>query len=61
MSFYKEVITILQESGYTFVRQKGSHENWCRNGKNCVTVPSNLKSRHLGNKILKDAKTNRKI
>jgi predicted RNA binding protein YcfA (HicA-like mRNA interferase family) len=62
MSLYRDVTDILKENGYRFERQaKGSNEFWCKNGKNCVSVPSNLKSKHTGNRILKDAGINRKI
>ncbi len=62
MSLYKQLTTILKDNGYKFERSaKGSHEFWCKNGKNCVSVPSNLKSRHTGNNILKDANINTKI
>ncbi|MCL2308109.1 MAG: type II toxin-antitoxin system HicA family toxin [Proteobacteria bacterium] len=46
--FYNEVIAILKKNGYSFYRQgKGSHEFWCKNGKDCVSVPVNLKARPL--------------
>lgn len=62
MSLYKQTTKILMEFGYKFERQaKGSHEFWCKQGKNCVSVPSNLKSKNTANKILKDAGTGTKI
>lgn len=62
MSLYNDVTALLKEIGYTFSRQgKGSHEIWCKEGRNCVTVPSNLKSRHTGNKALKEAGSKKKI
>lgn len=62
MSYYKKVTDLLKEAGYRFERQaKGSHEYWCKNGKDCVSVPSNLKSRHTANNILKDAGICKKI
>lgn len=56
MSLYKDLTTILKDNGYKFERQgKGSHEFWCKENKDCVSVPSNIKSRHTANGILKDA------
>lgn len=60
--FYKKVTELLRQHGYSLDRQgKGSHEVWSKNGSQPVTVPSNLKSRHTGNKILKDAGIKSKI
>ncbi len=62
MTFYNEITALLKKHGYKFERQaKGSHEFWCKDGKNCVSIPSNLKSRHTANKILKDANIQIKI
>ena len=62
MSFYADVTDMLGKNGYSLERQgKGSHQIWYKEGKKCVTVPSNLKSRHTANKIFKDAGIKHKI
>jgi predicted RNA binding protein YcfA (HicA-like mRNA interferase family) len=62
MSFYKAVIDLLGEANYKYDRPaKGSHEYWCKDGKDCVSVPRNLKSRHTANGILKDAGIKKKL
>ena len=62
MSFYVGVIKVLKEHGYTFERQgKGSHEIWCKKGKNCVTVAVTCKSRHTANEVFKGAGIKHKI
>ncbi|KWN75271.1 type II toxin-antitoxin system HicA family toxin [Burkholderia pyrrocinia] len=63
MSFYADVKKILKDLGFEFHRHgKGSHEIW-RNPTTgvSVSVPSNLKSRHTANNILKDAGSNIKF
>jgi predicted RNA binding protein YcfA (HicA-like mRNA interferase family) len=60
--FYKQVIAILKKHGYSLYRQaKGSHEFWCKDGKDCVSVPVTMKSRHTANSILKDAGIKQKL
>jgi predicted RNA binding protein YcfA (HicA-like mRNA interferase family) len=55
--FGKEVRDRLREGACEFVRHgKGDHDIWRnpRTGKS-ITVPVKIMSRHLANKILKDA------
>jgi predicted RNA binding protein YcfA (HicA-like mRNA interferase family) len=52
--FYKQVVAVLKQHGFSFVRQKGSHQFWCR-GSLCVTVSTNCASRHTANAIMKQA------
>lgn len=53
--FYQQVIRALKGAGYTLLRSgKGSHEIWS-NGNRSQTVPSNCKSRHTANEIMKQA------
>lgn len=59
---YQQIITILKQHGYAMHRQgKGSHEFWCKDSKNCVSVPCTIKSRHTANSILKQAGIKHKI
>jgi predicted RNA binding protein YcfA (HicA-like mRNA interferase family) len=59
--FYAQVTALLKDGGFYFVRQgKGSHEIWS-NGRLVVSVPSNCKSRHTANSILKDAQIGRRL
>ena len=59
---YRRLTGLLKKAGYALFRQgKGSHEIWCKNGKDCVTVPVTIKSRHLANEILKDVKIKEKL
>jgi predicted RNA binding protein YcfA (HicA-like mRNA interferase family) len=59
---YQQVTTILKQHGYLLYRQgKGSHEYWCKDGKDCVSVPYTIKSRHTANSILKEAGIKHKI
>ncbi len=59
---YQQVISILKQHGYSLYRQaKGSHEYWCKDGKNCVSVPCTIKSRHTANSIFKQAGIKYKI
>jgi predicted RNA binding protein YcfA (HicA-like mRNA interferase family) len=61
-SLYDTVIEILKENKYCLYRQgKGSHEFWCKDGKDCVSVPVTIKSRHTANSIIKQAGIKRKI
>lgn len=52
--FYDQVITVLKQHGFSFVRQKGAHQTWT-DGKHPVTVSTNCYSRHTANQIMKDA------
>lgn len=59
--YYQQVIQILKNHGFTFLRQgKGSHEIWSK-GSRAVSVPSNCASRHTANDILKAAGIKEKI
>jgi predicted RNA binding protein YcfA (HicA-like mRNA interferase family) len=61
-SLYSQVVAVLKKNGYNLYRQgKGSHEYWCINGQHCVTVPSNVQSRHTANSIFKQAGIKHKI
>jgi predicted RNA binding protein YcfA (HicA-like mRNA interferase family) len=53
----KEVRKRLLEAGCTFVRHgRGDHDIWrSPNAERPLTVPVKIKSRHMANKILKDA------
>jgi predicted RNA binding protein YcfA (HicA-like mRNA interferase family) len=55
--FGKAVRDELDEAGCTFVRHgRGDHDIWHSpiNGRN-FTVPVNIMSRHMANKIMRDA------
>ncbi|MCY3627495.1 MAG: type II toxin-antitoxin system HicA family toxin [Gammaproteobacteria bacterium] len=57
-SFYRSVSKRLKEDGWSIVRQpSGSHEIWAKDDdpSRVVSVPSNLKSKHTANSILKFA------
>lgn len=59
---YQQVTSVLKQHGYTLFRQgKGSHEYWCKDGKNCVSVPRTIQSRHTANSIFKQAGISHKI
>ena len=59
---YQQVTSVLKQHGYTLFRQgKGSHEYWCKDGKNCVSVPRTIQSRHTANSIFKQADISHKI
>lgn len=59
---YRQLTSILKSEEYSFFRQgKGSHEIWCKSGKDCVTVPANIKSKHTANGILKDVGSSKRI
>jgi len=52
----KAVRDILRENGCTFVRLgKGDHDIWRNRAGQSFTVPLKIMSRHMANKILKDA------
>lgn len=59
--YYKQVKRLLQEHGWEWIRQVGSHEIWHKQGHTPVTLSVNCKSRHTANGILKDAGIKTKI
>jgi predicted RNA binding protein YcfA (HicA-like mRNA interferase family) len=61
--YYRDLIVILRENGFEFVRSaKGSHEIWANHKTNHqVTVPRNTKSRHTANDVLKQANLPKKF
>jgi predicted RNA binding protein YcfA (HicA-like mRNA interferase family) len=52
--FYDQVKAVLKQHGFFLVRQKGSHQIWCKD-RICVTVSTNCASRHTANEIMKQA------
>lgn len=52
--YYALVKAVLQQHGFSFVRQKGSHQTWSKDGRP-VTVSTNCYSRHTANEIMKQA------
>lgn len=52
--YYDQVKAVLQQHGFSFVRQKGAHQSW-GNGSKVVTVSKNCASRHTANEIMKQA------
>lgn len=58
--YYDSVIAVLKKHGFSYVRQKGSHQMWS-NGKKSVTVSTNCASRHTANEIMKQAKINHRF
>ena len=56
--YEKKVREILKQNGYVFHRRgKGDHDIWVNEILNIkVTVDGKIKSRHLANQIMKDAK-----
>jgi predicted RNA binding protein YcfA (HicA-like mRNA interferase family) len=56
-TLYRELTELLRAAGCTFVRQaKGSHEIWYSPiSRRHFPFPSNITSRKLANKVLKDA------
>ncbi len=53
--YYTQVIAVLKQHGFSFLRQAGSsHEVWS-NGKHHQTVSKNMPSRHMANAIMKQA------
>ena len=43
----KEVIKILEKAGFKFIRQKGSHRIYLKDGR-AITVPQHNKDLHIG-------------
>lgn len=59
--YYKLVIELLQDNGYTLLRQgSGSHEIWS-DGKRNQTVSKNMPSRNMANAIMKQANIKHKF
>jgi predicted RNA binding protein YcfA (HicA-like mRNA interferase family) len=58
--YYEQVKAVLQEHGFSFVRQKGSHQVWNK-GSVSVTVSKNCKSRFTANAIMVQAKIDKKF
>jgi len=53
--YYDQVTRLLKAAGFSYVRNgKGSHEIYS-NGRHTTTVPFNLMSRPLANRILRNA------
>ncbi|WP_442867527.1 type II toxin-antitoxin system HicA family toxin [Castellaniella sp. S9] len=52
--YYEKVKAVLEQHGFSFIRQKGSHQMWGR-GRVRVTVSTNCVSRHTANTIMKQA------
>lgn len=53
--FYGQVIAVLKQNGYRFLRQgKGSHEIWTNDVRN-QTVSKNMPARNMANEIMKQA------
>ncbi len=52
--YYSQVIAVLKQHGFSFSRQKGSHQTWM-NGTISVTVSTNCASRFTANAIMKQA------
>jgi len=62
--YTKAVKEILDANGWKFLRHggKGSHDIWqSPDGKDSVTINNGMKSRHLANKILSQAKLNKRF
>lgn len=58
--YYNQVIAVLREHGFSFSRQKGSHQTWT-NGSISVTVSTNCDSRFTANAIMKQAGISRRF
>ena len=59
--YYNQVIAMLKQHGYTFLRNgKGSHEIWT-NGQRNQTVSGNMPARDMANIIMKQAGINHKF
>lgn len=59
--FYKMVIAVLVQHGFSFFcAGKGSHE-WWSNGRIKVQVPFNCYSRHTANAVMKQASIDHKF
>ena len=58
--YEKKVREILKQNGFTFHRRgKGDHDIWVNEPQNIkVTVDGKIKSRHMANQIMKEAKIN---
>jgi predicted RNA binding protein YcfA (HicA-like mRNA interferase family) len=53
--YEKQVKDILKQNGWQLLRHgKGSHDIWT-DGKRCVSVNHECRSRHTANAIMKDA------
>lgn len=53
--YYAQVIAVLKQHGYSFLRQgKGSHEIWTNKSRNQV-VSKNMPARQMANEIMKQA------
>jgi predicted RNA binding protein YcfA (HicA-like mRNA interferase family) len=52
--YYNQVVTVLKQHGFLFLRQKGSHQIWS-NGSIPVTVSTNCHSKFTANAIMKQA------
>lgn len=53
--YYNQVIAVLAQHGYSFLRPgKGGHEIWS-NGKRNQALSRNMQSRHTANEIMKQA------
>lgn len=52
--YYDQVVAVLKKHGFSFMRQKGSHQMW-GNGHRRVTVSTNCASRHTANDIMRQA------
>lgn len=59
--YYNQVVAMLKQHGYYFLRQgKGAHEIYT-NGKRIQTVSHNMPSRDMANAIMKQAGINHKF
>ena len=59
--YYTQVVEVLRQHGYTFLRQgSGSHEIWT-NGKRNQVLSKNMPSRDMANAIMKQAGTGNKF
>ncbi|TAN09445.1 MAG: type II toxin-antitoxin system HicA family toxin [Burkholderiaceae bacterium] len=53
--FYDQVVAVLAQHGFSFLKPgKGSHQ-WWSNGRVKVQVPTHCKSRHTANAVMKQA------
>jgi predicted RNA binding protein YcfA (HicA-like mRNA interferase family) len=52
--YYNQVMAVLKQHGFLFVRQKGSHQTWS-DGNTSVTVSTNCASKFTANAIMKQA------
>ncbi|MET3512729.1 putative RNA binding protein YcfA (HicA-like mRNA interferase family) [Pseudacidovorax sp. 1753] len=55
--YYVQVTAVLKKHGFSFSRQKGSHQTWT-NGRRSVTVSTTCDSRYTANAIMKQAGIN---